>query len=104
MKNFIKDGIIILVIIIVISSLLGATQSSSNAQKQENVQSEIYILEGNIDSSYVIKDGNLNNEEDKESSKGNTFSKIGETISLIFINLITKIVEFITTIIYKIMS
>ena len=103
MKNFIKDGIIILVIIIVISSLIGATQSSSNEQKQESVQSEIYILEGNIDSSYVIKDGNLNN-EDKESSKGNTFSKIGETISLIFINLITKIVEFITTVIYKIMS
>lgn len=103
MKNFIKDGIIILVIIIVISSLLGATQSSSNEQKQESVQSEIYILEGNIDSSYVIKDGNLNN-EDKESSKGNTFSKIGETISLLFITLITKIVEFITTVIYKIMS
>ena len=103
MKNFLKDGIILLVIIIVVSSLLGATQNNSTHQKQEEVQSEIIVLEGNIDSSYVIKDGNLSNEKEK-TTKGNSFSKIGEMISQVFITLITKIVEFITTIIYKIMS
>lgn len=95
MKGFWKNVLVVLVLGIILTSLISFSETESDSLKNQNsIQETIGNLEDDIEAGIIIKDGNIEGNEDAYVDASNNLGEATNKIGTIITSLVSSILEF----------
>lgn len=95
MKNFIKDILLFVVLMTFLTMMFQSIGNSSTNNFQNNISSNIDLIEGEISNGNQVNDGYLQEEKPEQKNNSNFLAKIVNGLGEIFtqaINLFIKLI------------
>ncbi len=95
MKGFWKNVLVVLVLGIILTCLISFSETESDTIKNQNsIQETIGNLEDDIEAGIIIKDGNIEGDEDEYVDVSNNLGTATNKVGNIITSLVCSILEF----------